>query len=325
MSAGKCLVTGVAGFAGSHLASELLAEGYEVTGLALPGERLFRIESLCRDRLDMRFADVGDLTALEEALCGVEADFVFHLAAVASVPAAFADPTAAVRVNTLGTANLLECVKKRGVRKVVYISSADVYGQADPRDMPLRETRTLQPANPYAASKAAAETIALQYWRTFALPVVVLRPFNHTGARQGPGFAPSDFAMAIAGMERGLVPRRLAVGNLDTQRDYSDVRDVVRAYLAAALRGEAGEIYNIASGRAIAIEEILKTLLSLTELEIEVTTDPAKARPSDTPVVVGDSSKFITRTGWKPGATPLSSTLSELLDWWRDQPQPDIV
>ena len=321
MSPGRCLVTGVAGFAGSHLASELLAEGYEVTGLALPGEKLFRIDHVL-DKLDLRFADVSDFAALEEALRGVEADFVFHLAAVASVPAAFADPTAAVRVNTLGTANLLEWTRTHGARKFVYISSADVYGQADPRDMPLRETRTLKPANPYAASKAAAETIALQYWRTFALPVVVLRPFNHTGARQGPGFAPSDFAIAIARMERAGVPEPLAVGNLDTLRDYSDVGDIVRGYLAAALRGEAGEVYNIASGRAIAIREILETLLSFTELEIEVTTDPAKARPSDTPLVVGDSSKFITRTGWRPGETPLSSTLSELLDSWRNQLQP---
>ena len=310
-----CLVTGIAGFAGSHLAECLLNAGREVAGLALPGEDLSRLNSV-RDRIDLRLADITDAGALERALEGLEPAYVFHLAALASVPQSFAQADAALRVNTLGTLNLLEAFKSRRLSRFVYISSADVYGFVRADEVPVRETHRLKPSNPYAASKAAAEVVCTQYWRTFAVPVVILRPFNHTGPRQGPGFAPSDFARAISRIEKGLEAPRLTVGNLDSQRDYSDVRDVVRAYRDAAECCEPGEVYNISSGQATRIADLLSVLVSDARIDIEVVRDPAKARPSDTPVVVGDHSKFSRRTGWQP-QIPFVDTLRNLLDWWR--------
>ncbi len=310
-----CLVTGIAGFAGSHLAECLLDAGREVIGLALPGEDLSRLNSV-RNRIDLRLTDITDAGALGRVLEGLEPAYVFHLAALASAAQSFDRAEAVLRVNTLGTLNLLEVFKSRRLSKFIYISSADVYGFVRGDEIPIRETHHLKPSNPYATSKAAAEVVCTQYWRTFAVPVVILRPFNHTGPRQGPGFAPSDFARAISRIEKGLEAPRLTVGNLDSQRDYSDVRDVVRAYCDAAEYCEPGEIYNISSGQATRIADLLEALLRDAHIDIEVTRDPAKARPSDTPVVVGDHSKFFRRTGWQP-QIPFDDTLGDLLNWWR--------
>jgi len=312
----KCLVTGAPGFAGSHLCELLVADGAEVVAVAMPGESLHRIEHL-KSSLEIRFADVADPNALAAAGGGFEADVVFHLAALASVPASFDDPKAAFRINTLGTVNLLDALKSSPPEKFIYISTAEVYGRVRQEDMPIRETEVLKPANPYSASKAAAEVAVRQCWRTYAFPAVVLRPFNHTGPRQGPGFAPSDFAGAVARIEKGLSEPRLAVGNLESSRDFTDVRDMVRAYALAARFAEPGEVYNISSGKRIKIADVLDILLSLSRADIEVVHDPARSRPSDTPVVVGDSAKFRRRTGWQP-EIPVKQTLSDLLDSWRE-------
>ncbi len=233
----KCLVTGAAGFAGSHLAALLVEEGHEVVGVAAPGEPLDRLEGV---KASVRTADITDAEGLADAVASERFDCAFHLAAIASVPATLSAPEAAFRVNALGTVNVLETLRRAGVGRVVYVSSADVYGHVRPDETPVRETRLLKPSSPYAASKAAAEVACRQFWRTFGVPVVILRPFNHTGPSQGLGFAPSDFASAIARIERGEGEPRLAVGNLQSRRDYCDVRDIARAYLASALRCEPG-------------------------------------------------------------------------------------
>ncbi len=310
------VITGIAGFAGSHLAELLLEEGLEVTGIARPGEDLSRLDGFA-GRLRLASADLCNADDLAAALTSLRADWVFHLAALASVPLSLKSPAEAVRVNAFGTANLYYQIARCKLSKIVHVSSADVYGHVRPDDTPVRESKRVKPSNPYAASKAAGEIIALERWRTESLPVVILRPFNHTGPRQGPGFAPSDFAMAVARIEAGLDPPRISVGNLRSMRDYSDVRDVARAYLAAAQKGEAGEIYNVASGRAVEVGHILEILLKMASCEIEVVADQAKMRPSDTPVVVGDNTKFRYRTGWQPGRTPIEESLAGLLSWWR--------
>jgi len=313
----QCLVTGGAGFAGSHLTELLAAGGHTVTVLAMPGEDLRRLNGI-RTSIDVRVADVTDRQAIRETVESLKPDVVFHLAAIASVATSFGAPSLAFRVNTQGTINLLEALRTRPPKKFIYISSADIYGHVPARDIPIREDNPPKPVSPYAASKAAAELACLQYWRTFALPTVILRPFNHTGPRQGPGFAPSDFASAIARIEKGLDPPRLAVGNLESYRDYSDVRDIVKAYAAAAQRCEAGEIYNISSGNAVKIGDLLAALLSRSKTEIKVAADASRSRPSDTPVVAGDHSKFTRRTGWQP-QIPLDTTLTDLVEWWRKQ------
>jgi GDP-4-dehydro-6-deoxy-D-mannose reductase len=313
----KSLITGVAGFAGSHLARRLAGEGHQIIGIAMPGEPLGRIADIQPD-VDVRFADVCEPKAVAAALGGEKFDRVFHLAALASVPATFAAPEAAFCVNTLGTVNVLAALRANPPGRIVYVSSADVYGQVKPDELPIRETQALKPASPYAASKAAAEVACLQFWRTYALPVVIVRPFNHTGPGQGPGFAPSDFAAAIARIEKGLAEPQLPVGNLESRRDYSDVRDIVRAYALAAEHGRPGEVYNVSSGRSVRIGEILAKLISLARISIDVVEDPARLRPSDTPVVEGDSSAFTRLTGWK-ASLPLDGALADLLEWWRGQ------
>jgi len=311
----NCLVTGAAGFAGSHLVEYLVREGHAVTGLVMPGEDTRRLNGL-RGQITIRQGDVTDRQGLADGLGNGKFDYVFHLAALASVASSFGAPSLAFRVNTQGTVNLLEAFRQKPCGRFVYISSADVYGQVPRSSIPIRETEGVKPASPYSASKAAAEVACLTYWRTFALPVVVLRPFNHTGPRQGPGFAPSDFAGAIARIEKGLEPPKLAVGNLESYRDYSDVRDIVRAYLLAAQKCEPGETYNVASGRAIRIRELLDALLGRSRAAVTVVDDPSRQRPSDMPYVVGDNSKFSRRTGWQ-GEIPFEKTLTDLLEWWR--------
>lgn len=313
----NCLVTGAAGFAGSHLAEYLVKRGHAVVGLAMPGEDLFRLNGL-RGSMEIRPEDITDRQSLRERIGNTKFDWVFHLAALASVANSFGAPGLAFRVNTQGTVNILEALRPKPPKMLVYVSSADVYGQVPASAIPIRETAPLKPASPYAASKAAAEIACLQYWRTFAFPIVVLRPFNHTGPRQGPGFAPSDFASAIARIEKGLDPPKLAVGNLDSHRDYSDVRDIVRAYALAAEHCEAGEVYNVSSGNAVKIGDLLQSLLSRSSAQVAVSQDPSRSRPSDVPYVLGDSSKFARRTGWRP-EVPFDTTLTDLLDWWRSR------
>jgi len=311
----NCLVTGAAGFAGSHLAEHLVKSGHAVVGLTMPGEDLKRLNGL-RGSMDVRQGDITDRQSLRDSLGNSRFDYIFHLAALASVANSFGAPALAFRVNTQGTVNILEAFRARPPKKIVCISSADVYGHVPKALTPIRESTPLKPASPYSASKAAAEIACLQYWRTFAMPVVILRPFNHTGPKQGPGFAPSDFAGAIARIEKGLDAPKLAVGNLESFRDYSDVRDVVRAYLLAAEGCEPGEIYNVSSGRAVKIGALLEALLALCQTKVTVVEDPGKSRPSDMPYVVGDNSKFIHRTGWHP-EVPFEATVRDLFDWWR--------
>lgn len=311
----ECLVTGAAGFAGSHLCELLAKEGHTIKGLAMPGEDLARLNGL-KGSMEVWVADITDRTVLRDKLANARFDWIFHLAALSSVASSFGAPSLAFRVNTQGTVNLLEIFRQRPPKSFVYVSSADVYGVVPASEIPIRETCELKPASPYAASKAAAEIACLTYWRTFGLPVVILRPFNHTGARQGQGFAPSDFASAIARIEKGLDAPKLAVGTLDSYRDYGDVRDIVRAYALAAQRCEAGETYNVSTGNVVKIADLLDALLAKSSAKITVTQDPAKSRPSDMPYARGDSSKLRRRTGWEP-AVPFDTTLEDLLAWWR--------
>ena len=313
----NCLVTGAAGFAGSRLSECLVKQGHTVVALVMPNEDLARLNGL-KGSVEVRTADITDRLSLRDRLTNAKFDWIFHLAALSSVANSFGAPSLAFRVNTQGTVNLLETFRQRLPRVFIYVSSADVYGQVPSSEIPVRETCPLKPASPYAASKAAAEIACLQYWRTFALPVVVLRPFNHTGPGQGQGFAPSDFASAIARIEKGLDPPKLLVGNLDSWRDYSDVRDVVRAYVMAAQMCEPGETYNISGGNVVKIGDLLQSLLARSQAKVTVVTDPAKSRPSDMPYVKGDSQKLTRRTSWQP-QIPFDTTLDDLLASWRNR------
>ena len=205
---------------------------------------------------------------------------------------------------------------------VLVIGSSDEYGLVTPDDLPVAETTPLRPNNPYAVSKIAQDYLGYQYFLSHRLPVIRLRPFNHTGPRQSTGFVVPDFAKQIAEVEAGLRPPVLRVGSLAARRDFTDVRDIVRGYEMVARLGEPGEVYNLGSGRAYAIEDILAMLLEMSRVPVRVERDPGRFRPSDIPAVVSDCTKVRERTGWAP-KMPISQTLREVLEYWRPRVKVD--
>lgn len=311
----RALITGIAGFAGSHLAERLLDAGWEVAGLELPGVPRDNVAGLAGVRVEE--ADILDARATEGAVASAAPDVVFHLAAMSFVPAAEGAPRAALDVNAGGTLALLEACRRRAPgARVVVVSSSEIYGKVPPGGMPIGEDRAPAPANIYALSKLCAEEAARFYRRAHGTAAIILRPFNHIGPRQSPSFVSSSFARQIAEIEAGKREPVIDVGNLDAERDFTDVRDTVRAYALAAEKCAAGEAYNICSGRPRRIAELLELLLSLSTARIEVRTDPARLRKSDVPVFYGDGAKFAAATGWK-AERPLEETLRDILDWWR--------
>ena len=261
--------------------------------------------------------DVGDPLAVRGAVELVRPDAVAHLAAQAFVPASYEDPVHSFGVNAGGTLNVLEAVRaqaqERGSPRVLVVSSADVYGAQPPDAYPLRETALPRPKSPYAASKIAAESLAFAYARSYGVDAVVARPFNHVGAGQDPRFAVAAFAAQIAAVAAGGDPV-VRVGNLETARDILDVRDVCEAYaLLLEGRGEAGEIYNICSGTATPMREVLRRLIEIAHVAVEVREDTARMRAVDVPVSLGDASKLRAATGWAP-RIPLTAALRAVYD-----------
>lgn len=288
----RALVTGATGFVGRHLLEALREAGYETLACGGPHDT---------DALPI---DLVDLSTLRAALDLGKPDVVFHLAAATFVPDAIASPMETYVINVRGTANVAQAVREyvrdAGVPvRLLFTSSAEVYGLAPPENFPLRETCALNPANPYAASKAAAEMVLLGEMHAFGLDVVIARAFNHIGPGQSDRFVVASFAAQLAKIAAGDSPQ-LFVGNLDARRDFLDVRDVVRAYVALARDGKAGEIYNVCSGTARPIRDVLRELIISAHLPVEVRDDPARLRPSDVPLFVGDSSKLRAETGWEP-------------------------
>ncbi|MDA8146134.1 MAG: GDP-mannose 4,6-dehydratase [Thermaerobacter sp.] len=307
----RVLVTGATGFVGTHLVPRLEAAGHEVWGTHRPGVALAAV----LPRVRLLPLEVADPSSWTGALARARPEAVVHLAGYAAVGRSWEEPREAVRTNVLGTLNLLEAVRAAGMDPVILsIGSGDEYGAVE--ELPVREDTPARPGNPYAVSKLAQGLLALEYHRRHGMRVVHLRPFNHIGAGQAPGFLVSDLARQIALMEAGRQELKLRVGNLDTARDYLDVRDVAAAYALALAAAEPGQVYNVASGRARTGREILQGLLALTSLRVEVTEDPRLFRPSDTPVVVGDAGKFRAATGWRPRYR-LEESLRSALDGWR--------
>lgn len=290
----RALITGGGGFVGGWLADHLRASGDEV--VAVDAE-----------------TDVTDADAVAGAVAAAAPDAVYHLAARTHVGESWREPLDVLRVNVLGTAAVLGAARRHAPDAcVVVVSSAEVYGQVEERDLPIGEGAPVRPASPYAASKAAAEHVALQAWRGYGQPVVVVRPFNHVGPGQAPTFA----VPAIAARVLDAVRRHdttLRVGTVSTRRDFTDVRDVVRAYRLLVERGERGAVYNVCSGRAVAIEDVARRLMALCGVELELAVDPELVRPVDVPVLVGDPGRLGAATGWRPRIA-LDDTLGAVLD-----------
>lgn len=313
----RALITGAGGFVGGHLCAYLLAHtGWELLGTVYPHP----VEAQPPDqRLRLRHADLRDLEGVQALVDEVQPNYIIHLAAQSFVPASLADPWDTLENNIRSELNLLEAVRRSGREmRLLVIGSNEEYGAPKPDELPQTEKSPLRPNNPYAVSKVAQDFLGLQYYLTYGIPVVRVRPFNHTGPGQSPRFVVPAFASQIAHIEAGQQEPVMKVGNLNAARDFSDVRDIVRAYHLAVTQGEPGEVYNLASGRPQPIQGLLDTLLSYSQIEIRVEQDPERYRPVDVPEVYGSAAKFHRLTGWEP-EIPFKQTLRDTLEYWRGQ------
>lgn len=316
----RALITGITGFAGSHLADYLLAEQseVEVIGIRRWRSRMENIEHL-DGKIQLHECDLRDAAAVQAVLAEVRPDFIFHLAAQSFVPASWRAPSETLTTNLVGQTNIFEAVRVLQLDPVIQIAgSSEEYGLVLPDEVPIKESNPLRPLSPYAVSKVGQDLLAYQYFKSYGLKAVRTRGFNHTGPRRGEVFVTSNFAKQIASIEAGLRDPVIRVGNLEAQRDFTDVRDMVRAYWLAVTKATPGEVYNLASGKAVTIRELLDQLLALSTAEVEVQVDPERLRPSDVEILLGDYSKFRSETGWEP-TIPLQKTLQDTLDFWRQK------
>ncbi len=312
----RALITGIVGFAGSYLAAELLDAGYEVCGTQLPGENRERLRGMLK-HISISKLDLRDSSATGRLIRRIRPDMVFHLAAISAVGYSFDNPRETVDVNVAGTVNLLEALRElESVESIVTITSSDIYGVVKPSQLPIKETALIEPVSPYAISKAAADMFAYQYYKSYGLPIVRARAFNHTGPKQDRGFVVPDFCAQIAAIECGSMKPEIRVGNLEAERDISDVRDIVRGYRLLAEKGKPGEAYNLCSGKAHRIKWILERLLDTSTVSIRVRRDRKKMRPSEVPRLVGSYSKAKRHAGYKPNCR-FENTLENTLEYWR--------
>ena len=308
----RVLITGITGFAGSHLAEHLVSRGDEVHGLA--HERPpFKNLAAIKERVRIHEGDITSVEDIQGALAGSRADAVVHLAGMAVPTLASKDPIAAVRVNVLGTAAVLTALEQHPKTRLVLASSADVYGAPD--RVPVDEDAPVRPTNVYAATKVAAEALTRELAARHGAPVVILRPANQNGPRQHPGLAASAFAKQIAEAEAGLAEPVVRHGRLDAERDFLDVRDMARAYAAALGLGESGT-FNVGTGRAVAIAEILDTLIGLARIPVRAELDPARVREGEPTHIALDATRFRQKTDWSPRIT-LADSLRDTLEHWR--------
>jgi GDP-4-dehydro-6-deoxy-D-mannose reductase len=318
MSGKKALITGIAGFVGSHLAELLLLKGYEVYGLCRSRSKMDHIESII-GKLHLEDADLLDSHSLYTTISRIQPDYVFHLAAQSFVPTSWVSPSVTLEVNIIGTANLFESVRQAKINPVIQIAcSSEEYGLVHPQEVPIKETNPLRPQSPYAVSKVAMDYLGYQYFCSYKMRIIRTRGFNHTGPRRGETFVTSSFAKQIALIEKKKQPPILSVGNLESQRDWTDVRDMVKAYLLSAEKCDPGEVYNICMGKAVRVGDMLDLLLSMSKVKVEIHQDPSRMRPSEVPVLIGDNTKFVKKTGWKP-EIPFEKTMEDLLNYWRQR------
>ena len=314
----KVLITGITGFVGSHLSEYLLKEENEIYGVFRWRSKLENIRHI-QNKINLLYGDIRDGYSLQKIFRDVQPDICFHLAAQSFVLESWNSPLETLSTNILGTINVLEAIRLTCPQcKVVVAGSSEEYGLVSPLEIPIKETNPLRPMSPYGVSKVATDNLGILYNMSYKLKVVVTRGFNHTGPRRGEVFATSNFAKQIADIEEGLKEPIIHVGNLEALRDWTDVRDMVKAYWLAATKCLPGGIYNICSGKAMRVGDMLEILLSMTSVKITIEKDEARMRPSDVPILLGDYSKFKEETGWKP-KIPFRKTLRDLLDYWRNK------
>ncbi len=313
------LITGITGFVGSHMAEFALAQGAEVFGSCRWRSNAENIDHL-RSRITLIESDLRDMSSTRALVERADPTYVVHLAAQSFVGASWQSPAETLSTNITSQLNLLEAIRGLRLRpRFLTVGSSEEYGLVHEDELPIRESNPLRPLSPYAVSKVTQDLLGYQYFRSYGLPIVRSRAFNHEGPRRGDVFVTSSFAKQVAEIEAGLADPAVRVGDLKPRRDYSDVRDIVRGYWLLLERGEPGEVYNLCSGRTWSIQQVLDFLLAQsTAKNIAVVVDPLRLRPSDVMVLEGDPSKVEKATGWR-AEIPFERTLTELLDYWRER------
>ena len=299
----QILVTGATGFVGKHF-RELIqsTEGFAASGLTAD-------------------FDLRDSDKVEHAISALPSipDAVLHLAAQSNVPQAFAEPEATFDINFFGTLRLLRALKRSGFRgRFLFVGTADAYGLVPDDELPVDENRPLRPRNPYAVSKVAAEALVYQWSQTEGLDAIIARPFNHIGPGQDERFAIGGFARQVTEIALGRRDSKIEVGDIDVTRDFTDVRDVVRAYLALLVHGQRGHVYNIGMGTEVRLSELLNRLIRLANIEARVVSDPQRMRPAEQRRMCADTRCIRKATGWQPSFS-LDQTLVDTLDYWKEK------
>lgn len=312
----RIFITGATGFAGSHLVDRLLADGHDL--FALVHDETSHQTLPVHQQIELIPGDLLKSSSIKKAVANVKPDVIYHLAGQASPAISWKDPAYTLAVNTGGTANLLEAAVAVDTSRVVIVTSAEIYGPVTEGMLPLTEDTVPQPRHPYGISKMAAGQLAPIYWQRYGLQVVEARPFNHVGPRQALGFVVPDFASQLAAIKLGQKPPVMSVGNLEAERDFTDVRDVAAAYVALAEMGHPGEAYLICSGKAVSIYSLLQELSDLARVDVQITFDPKRMRPSDTPCLFGSYAKIEQHTGWQP-QIPLQKSLTDALEYWLER------
>jgi GDP-4-dehydro-6-deoxy-D-mannose reductase len=310
----RALITGIGGFVGRHLLDHLAEQGDDVTGLG-------RATDLLGLRSSVRIApiDLSDREGVERFVSEVQPEAVYHLAAQSSPTASLVDPWGTIANNLLAQINLFEALLSAGLRpRVLVVGSSDEYGPVKPEDVPTHENVPLRPSTPYAVSKVGQDVMGFQYFAQHRVPVIRVRPFNHTGPGHDARFVIPSFARQLAEIEAGVREPVLRVGNLDVERDFTDARDMVRAYRLALVAGVPGDVYNLGRGRSVRVADTVAELIGLCRVAVRTRVDPALLRPADVPRQEADTRKFTTLTGWQP-RIPWHTTLSDTLEYWREK------
>lgn len=313
----RVLITGASGFAGGFLSEHLLSlKKYDIYGTYHNDESF--IQSPVKKNINFRKVDLLQSQEVLQAVKSIKPDFIVHLAASTFPAGSFKKPLETFHTNVDAEIHLLESVRAENLTKtkILITASSEIYGYVKKEELPVDEETPLRPPSPYSVSKIAQDFLGFQYNLSYKLPIIRMRPFNHIGPRQNSRFIVSDFSKQIAEIEKGKKDPVMYVGNLEAKRDYTDVRDMVRAYTMLMEKGKDGEVYNIGSGSSHSAREVLDKLLSLSTKKISVTIDPAKMRPSDIPDIICDNRKIMKDTSWEP-QIPFEQTLKDTLDYWR--------
>lgn len=314
----KVLITGITGLVGSYMAEYMLENlpKAEIYGTYRWRSRMDHIEHI-KSKLILKNCDIRDGISVRNLIKEIKPGFIFHMASQSSVFTSWHAPRETLITNILGEINFFEAIREYVPNcKILIPCSSEEYGLLEEKELPALESTLLHPLSPYAVSKTVQDMAAYQYSQSYNLNIFRARSFNHTGPRRESNFVESNFARQIALIEKGKQEPVIKVGNLEARRDYTDVRDIVRAYWLMVNKCPSGEVFNICSGKTINIRYILDTLLKCSNVDMKVEEDPSRLRPCDAPAIYGDASKFMELTGWKP-EIPFEQTLKEILEYWR--------